>query len=111
MAERFIPPQSERGAALLTVLLLVAVMAVITATALDRLRLSTRLAVNGAAMAQARAYSLAAEGIARFPYLSIAGKRRCGSATGRIASTSTALFQARTDNLAPVLSGCVSSAS
>ena len=64
MAERFIPPPSERGAALLTVLLLVAVMAVITATALDRLRLSTRLAVNGAAMAQARAYSLAAEGIA-----------------------------------------------
>jgi general secretion pathway protein K len=39
-------------------------MAVISATALDRLRLSTRLAVNGAAMAQARAYGLAAEGIA-----------------------------------------------
>jgi general secretion pathway protein K len=64
MAERFLPPKSERGAALLTVLLLVAVMAVISATALDRLRLSTRLAVNGAAMAQARAYSLVAEGIA-----------------------------------------------
>ena len=64
MAKPFNPPASERGAALLTVLLLVAVMAVISATALDRLRLSTRLAVNGAAMAQARAYSLAAEGIA-----------------------------------------------
>lgn len=64
MAERFTPPANERGAALLTVLLLVAVMAVISATALDRLRLSTRLAVNGAAMAQARAYGLAAEGIA-----------------------------------------------
>ncbi len=64
MAKRFTPPPSERGAALLTVLLLVAVMAVISATALDRLRLSTRLALNGAAMAQARAYSLAAEGIA-----------------------------------------------
>jgi general secretion pathway protein K len=64
MADRFLPPQNERGAALLTVLLLVAVMAVISATALDWLRLSTRLAVNGAAMAQARAYGLAAEGIA-----------------------------------------------
>ncbi len=64
MAEPFMPPAKERGAALLTVLLLVAVMAVISATALDRLRLSTRLAVNGAAMAQARAYSLAAEAIA-----------------------------------------------
>ncbi len=64
MRKRFAPPKGEKGAALLTVLLLVAVMAVISATALDRLRLSTRLAVNGAAMAQARAYTLAAEGIA-----------------------------------------------
>lgn len=64
MRRRFAPPNGEQGAALLTVLLLVAVMAVISATALDRLRLSTRLAVNGAAMAQARAYTLAAEGIA-----------------------------------------------
>jgi general secretion pathway protein K len=58
------PPQHERGAALLTVLLLVAVMAVIAATALDRLQLSTRLAVNNAAMTQARYYSYAAETIA-----------------------------------------------
>lgn len=57
-------PDSERGAALLTVLLLVAVMAVIAATALDRLQLSTRLAVNGAAITQARYYSYAAEIIA-----------------------------------------------
>jgi len=64
MRKPFAPPSGEKGAALLTVLLLVAVMAVISATALDRLRLSTRLAVNGAAMAQARAYTLAAEGIA-----------------------------------------------
>ena len=64
MRKPFTPPSGEKGAALLTVLLLVAVMAVISATALDRLRLSTRLAVNGAAMAQARAYTLAAEGIA-----------------------------------------------
>ncbi|MFC4292825.1 type II secretion system minor pseudopilin GspK [Sphingorhabdus arenilitoris] len=58
------PPDSERGAALLTVLLLVAVMSVIAATALDRLQLSTRLATNGAAMTQARYYSYAAEAIA-----------------------------------------------
>ena len=36
--------KDERGAALLTVLLLVAVMAVIAATALDRLTLATRIA-------------------------------------------------------------------
>ncbi len=61
---RFSPPGRERGAALLTVLLLVAVMAVIAATALDRLKISTRLAGNGSAMVQARAYSYAAEELA-----------------------------------------------
>jgi general secretion pathway protein K len=60
----FEPPPKETGAALLTVLLLVAVMAVIAATALDRLQISTRLAANGAAMAQARYYIYAAELIA-----------------------------------------------
>jgi general secretion pathway protein K len=60
----FDPPSQERGAALLTVLLLVAVMSVIAATALDRLQISTRLAANGAAMAQARYYAYAAEQIA-----------------------------------------------
>jgi general secretion pathway protein K len=54
----------ERGAALLTVLLLVSVMAVLSASALERLRLSTRLAANAGAIDQARAYTLAAEGIA-----------------------------------------------
>ena len=55
---------SERGAALLTVLLLVSVMAVLSASALERLRLSTRLAANAGAIDQARAYAIAAEGIA-----------------------------------------------
>ena len=55
---------SERGAALLTVLLLVAVVAVIAATALERLRLSTRLAGNAAAIGQGRAYAQAAETLA-----------------------------------------------
>lgn len=56
--------RSERGAALLTVLLLVAVMAVLSASALERLRLATRLAANAGAIEQARAYAFAAEAIA-----------------------------------------------
>ena len=58
MAER------ERGAALLTVLLLVAVIAVIAAGALERLRVSTRLAGNAAALDQARGLAFAAETLA-----------------------------------------------
>lgn len=55
---------AERGAALLTVLMLVAIMAVISAGALEKLRLATRLAQNTAAIDQARAFGLAAEAIA-----------------------------------------------
>ena len=58
------PPPGERGAALLTVLLLVAVMSVITAGALERMTLGSRLAGNAAALDQARAFSFAAENIA-----------------------------------------------
>lgn len=59
------PPQkSERGAALLSVLLMVAVLAVIAVTTLDRLALSTKLSGNGNALAQARMFSYAAESIA-----------------------------------------------
>ncbi|MFD1611581.1 type II secretion system minor pseudopilin GspK [Sphingomonas tabacisoli] len=54
----------ERGAALLTVLMLVSVMAVLSASALERLRLSTRVAANAGAIDQARAFALAAEQIA-----------------------------------------------
>lgn len=54
----------ERGAALLSVLLLVAVMAVIAAIMLDRLNLATRLAGNGQAMTQARLYATSAETLA-----------------------------------------------
>jgi general secretion pathway protein K len=54
----------ERGAALLSVLLLVSVMAVIAATALDRLTLATRIAGSAAMVDQGRAYSFAAEQIA-----------------------------------------------
>lgn len=54
----------ERGAALLSVLLLVAVMAVIAAVMLDRLNLAARLAGNGQAMTQARFYAVSAETLA-----------------------------------------------
>jgi general secretion pathway protein K len=54
MSGRFVPPKREEGAALLTVLLLVAVVGAIAATALDRMRLSTGLAANFAALEQAR---------------------------------------------------------
>lgn len=47
-------PEHERGTALLSVLLLVAVMAVVAATALERISLSTRLAANVASAQQSR---------------------------------------------------------
>jgi general secretion pathway protein K len=61
MSPRFIPPPHERGAALLAVLLLVAVMGAIAATAFEKLRLSTAIAVNAATLDQARAYALGVE--------------------------------------------------
>ena len=54
-------PQHERGAALLAVLVLVAIMGAIAAAAFEKLRLSTALAVNGAALDQARAYAVGVE--------------------------------------------------
>jgi len=60
------PDPSERGAALLTVLLIVAVMAVLAASALERLKLATHLTGNGAAIEQARSYAMAAETVARY---------------------------------------------
>lgn len=57
-------PPHERGAALLSVLLLVAVMAAIAAVMLDRLNLATRLAGNGQAMTQARLSATSAETLA-----------------------------------------------
>lgn len=58
------PPPRERGAALLSVLLLVAVMAVVAAVMLERLNLATRLAANSQALTQARLYALSAEDLA-----------------------------------------------
>lgn len=88
---------NERGAALLSVLLLVAVMAVIAATALDRLTLATRLAGAAASVDQARAYAYAGEVLVLRRAGDIAGSRSAdwlardyplplpgGQATGRL---------------------------
>ena len=60
------PPRkpSEQGAALLAVLLLVAVMASLSAVALERITLAARTAGNAAALEQARAFALGAESFA-----------------------------------------------
>ncbi len=66
----------ERGAALLTVLLLVAVISVMAASALERLRLSTRLAANAVALDAARGYAYAAETLATTRVTSLLGQAR-----------------------------------
>jgi general secretion pathway protein K len=58
------PKPSERGVALLTVLAIVAIMSVIAASAIERVRIATRLTTNIAGADQARAYANAAEAIA-----------------------------------------------
>lgn len=56
-------PTAERGAALLTVLLLVAVMGALAASALEKLRLSTALAANSSGLDQARAFAIGVESL------------------------------------------------
>lgn len=58
------PKASESGAALLAVLLLVAVMASLSAVALEKMTLAARTASNAAALEQARAFALGAESYA-----------------------------------------------
>lgn len=55
---------SERGAALLTVLLLVAILSVVTAVALERLTIASRMTRNIVSADQGRAYMLTAERMA-----------------------------------------------
>jgi len=62
-AERSIPAR-ERGAALLTVLLLVAILSVVTAVALERLTIASRMTRNIVSADQGRAYLLSAERLA-----------------------------------------------
>jgi general secretion pathway protein K len=64
LTPRLKPPQSETGAALLTVLMLVAVIGVIAAASLERMKIATRQSINMVAIDQARAYGLAAESVA-----------------------------------------------
>ncbi|WP_336511932.1 type II secretion system minor pseudopilin GspK [Sphingomonas arenae] len=64
MIPRPLGPSRERGAALLTVFLLVAVMATVSATALDRLALATRLSGNVMEAGQARRWLGMAEELA-----------------------------------------------
>ena len=54
-------PANERGAALLSVLLLVAVMVTVAATALDRIGIGTHLAANAATVGRGRAWLESAE--------------------------------------------------
>ena len=67
-------PDRERGAALLTVLLLVAVISVMAGTALEKMRLSTRLAGNAVAGSQARAWAQAAETMALLKVTDVLGR-------------------------------------
>lgn len=55
------PPRHEEGAALLTVLLLVAILSVVTAVALDRLTVASAMTRNIVSADQGRAYLLTAE--------------------------------------------------
>lgn len=67
--------RNERGAVLLTVLMLVAVIAVMAGAALEKLRLSTRLAGNAASGEQARGYAMAAEALALSKVANLLGQR------------------------------------
>ena len=57
--------RDEQGVALLTVLLMVAVMAAIAVAVLDDIRFSVRRTANAQTTAQARWYALGAETLAR----------------------------------------------
>lgn len=57
--------RDEQGVALLSVLLLVAVMSVMAVTVLDEIRFGVRRAANAQAVGQARWYALSAEALAR----------------------------------------------
>lgn len=77
-------PQSERGAALLTVLILVGVMGALAASMFDRLRLATLLTGNAIGVEQARGFGLVGETLvtARIDDLMAASPRRTTLAGG-----------------------------
>jgi general secretion pathway protein K len=59
-------PPGEQGTALLSVLLLVAIVAVLAAASLEKLKLATHLVGNGSANDQARAYAMSAETVSLY---------------------------------------------
>lgn len=87
----FSPPPGERGAALLTVLILVGVMGAIAAAMFDRLRLATLLAGNAIGLEQARGFGLVGETLvtARIDDLVAASPRRTTLAGGWMGRTIT----------------------
>ncbi len=68
-----IPRKSERGMALLTVLILVAFISVVASISLERLKLSSRMTGNIAALDQARGYGYVAETIVLSRLATLAG--------------------------------------
>ena len=76
------PRPGEQGAALLTVLMLVAVIGVIAAASLERLKLQTHLSGNMAAIDQARHYALAGEAIARTRISDVSSADRTATLSG-----------------------------
>lgn len=91
VATRGVLKPGEEGAALLSVLLLVAVMAVIAAVMLDRLHLATRLAGNAQAMTRARLAATSAEALAmeRIKALVAADESRTVDRAGLLGRTVT----------------------
>ena len=59
------PCRQDEGAALITALLIVAIMSIVTLAILDSVNFSTRMSYNIAQRDQARLYALGAEQIAR----------------------------------------------
>lgn len=76
------PRESERGAALLAVLLLVAVLAALSVTALEKVRFATRLAANNVASEQAHAFALGAEAFAVRRVAALSGRETGGRTLG-----------------------------
>lgn len=84
-------PQSERGIALLSVLLLVAVMAIITTLVLDRVNLAVRLAGNAQAQDRSRFLAMGVEAFAASEI-----KRRLALSPSRTVDTGNWLGTAQT---------------
>lgn len=68
------PPARERGVALLTVLLLVAIMSALSVAVLDDVRFSLRRAANAGSVGQAQWYALGAETLARTRIKALLGR-------------------------------------